>query len=146
MCKFANRAPATPLDYIEWVAANSLWPDNIPYEVCCFIGCQFALESNFGNSALARKNNNHCGMKRPKIRPTYNVEHSGVWAAYPILDDCIFDYFLWLVYNRITMRDLDSLDHFTKWLRNSKYCPEPDYVDRIMSIYNKYCLNLFKSF
>lgn len=106
--------------------------DNVKF----FVGCQFALESNFGKSQLAVKNFNFCGMKRPEIRLTLANNVNGVFARFDSFETCVLDYVIWLSWNRFTSYDVFQLDYFTAKLIARGYCPEKDYLDKIYSIYN----------
>lgn len=112
-------------------------------EVCDFIACQFALESSFGESALAHANNNYCGMKNPLVRIS-SALHAGDgnyhWAQYVSLQDCILDYLLCLQYHRPLSTDYDSVVHFSRFI-SKFYCPERNYINKINLIYQQ-----FKSF
>lgn len=103
-----------------------------------FIACQFALESNFGCSALARRRYNFCGMKLPKSRLFYGYECSDSFAKYNSLNDCVKDYVSWVLYNRPSRGVVSSVDCYSNWLESKGYCPEKDYVDKIRVIYNQY--------
>lgn len=100
------------------------------------IACQFALESNFGNSNLAQLKNNHSGMKLAKLRlSTRNPESiDDVFARYDSMKDCIVDYVLWLQYQGFRQ---DSTVESWKALMKI-YCPEPDYLTRIDRILDNY--------
>lgn len=114
---------------------------NMCDEVRKFIACQFALESDFGESAIARENYNYCGMKLPSSRPTSAV---GMWrghAVYNNIHRCIDDYFYWLLYNRFTQLELNDLFAFKSHLAKSGYCPSSDYVERIDNLFKQYYYN-----
>lgn len=105
-------------------------------DVKYFVACQFALESNFGKSRLAKVNNNYCGMCLPKSRLSLNIAVSGNFAAYKSLDDCVIDYCYWLAFNKINYVDLFNLNLYSRFLVAKKYCPESDYIDRIFNLFN----------
>lgn len=105
--------------------------------VADWIGCQFALESNFGNSRIAKTKNNLCGMKVPLLRPSTNVACEG-FSHYPSKYFCEIDYVLWLAYNRFSGHDLTNLEHFTMHLKAQKYCPDLDYIERINNLYQQF--------
>ena len=110
----------------------------ISYEVSNFIACQFALESDFGESRIACENRNFCGMKLPSIRPT---SATGMWSGHAVYNSflhCVEDYFYWLVYSRFTQEELNDLDAFKAHLAKSGYCPASDYVERIDNLYKQY--------
>lgn len=125
--------------YIRKVASFFVFASE---EVAAFIGCQFALESNFGESDLANRANNHCGMKSPQVRFSYDrsriYSRSSSFAKYESLYACLADYSLWLAYNRFTNLELRYLQQFKDKLYNCKYCPEPDYISKIEKIYNEF--------
>lgn len=102
-----------------------------------WIGCQFALESNFGDSRIAKTKNNLCGMKVPLLRPSTNIGFDG-FAQYPSKYFCEIDYVLWLAYNRFSGHDLTNLEHFTAHLKAKKYCPDSDYIERINNLYQQF--------
>lgn len=111
-----------------------------PIEVADFIGCQFALESSFGESPLAHSNNNYCGMKNPLVRISTAI-HSGNgqyhWAQYPNLFHCVIDYLLCLQYHRPISTQYDSIVHFSQFI-SKFYCPDKDYINRINLIYQQF--------
>lgn len=113
---------------------------NIPSDVCVFIACQFALESNFGSSKLALENFNHCGMKNPMVRISSAV-HAGDadfhWANYSNYQLCCMDYLLCIQYHRPLSVDYDTPVHFARFIAKF-YCPEKDYIDKIFKIYNQF--------
>lgn len=122
--------------------AHSLVISNVCADVAAYIGCQFALESNFGDSSLARNRQNYCGMKFPSIRPTLAYGSYDDFACYMSLEDCVIDYCLWLSYKRPPKGTLECFDSFRSWLANSSYCPEPTYISRIDAVYCDYTNSL----
>ena len=117
----------------HWLIRNIVFSTDIAE----FIGCHFALESNFGLSLLAKVSNNYCGMKPAYRRVSYRnyeKEDNG-FAVYDSLDSCILDYVSWIFYNKPSKHDLTYLDSFIIFLRNSGYCPEKDYTSKIQLIY-----------
>lgn len=112
-------------------------------DVRLFIGCQFALESDYGRSRLVARNTNYCGMKVPIIRVSTAVNKGlldsyGGFARYNSLADCVLDYVLLLQYNKIPLSAQINLDKFKSFLRDSNYCPELDYIERIEAIYKQF--------
>ena len=70
---------------------------NACQDVRFFIACQFALESDFGNSSLAKNEFNYCGMKKAYFRPSLRqLDNLKGFAHYDSLQHCIIDYCLWL--------------------------------------------------
>ena len=107
-------------------------------DVALFIACQFALESDFGGSRLAQKNNNISGMRSPTLRLTLNEDCSSSFAVFASWFDCVTDYFLWLVWNHFTFDDLHDLSKFKTKLVSSNYCPDDGYIARITDIYSQF--------
>ncbi len=107
-------------------------------DVAFFIACQFALESSFGTSAIAKENFNLCGMRVPAIRPTTCIGVNRAHAKYADYLHCCIDYCLWLSYNAFSQKILSDVDKFRDKLFTSGYCPETGYSGRIMSIYNQF--------
>lgn len=103
-----------------------------------WIGCQFALESSFGNSRIAKVKNNYCGMKVPRLRPTLNINSGSGFASYDSLDDCIVDYVLLLSYNHFNYQQLVNLDCFLARLATIRYCDDDGYIDAINNIYKQF--------
>lgn len=122
--------------------AHSLCLSNLSSDVSHYIACQFALESNFGDSSLSRTRQNYCGMKHPIVRPTLSYGAYNDFACYMSFDDCVFDYLLWLAYKRPPKGTLNCFDAFRSWLSLSGYCPEPTYISRIDAIYSDYTHSL----
>lgn len=127
------------LDFIDRVVDALLiyCPQMMP-DVAYFVGCQFSLESNFGNSHIAKKKNNYCGMSLPKSRLSLNIASTGNFAEYRSFEDCVIDYCYWLSWNKFTSLMLFNLDLFTRHLIASHYCPESDYIDRIYTLFNQF--------
>lgn len=125
------------LNFIEKVADLLLkycpqMSDSVRY----WVACQFALESNYGNSRIAKTRNNYCGMKVPYARLSLNQQATG-FASFSSLEECVIDYCYWLAWNKFQSDQLFNLDLFTRRIIASKYCPDSDYVDRVYSIYNQ---------
>lgn len=95
------------------------------------------LESDYGQSSLAKSQNNFFGMKSPKKRLTLNLDPSKVFATYTDIRSCVFDWFLWFVYNDGHKQNLFWSDDFFDWLVSCGYCPEPDYKTRLRSVFNR---------
>lgn len=114
---------------------TTLWGSGT-HNVALFIACQFALESDFGCSRLARECNNISGMRSPSLRLTLDVYHaSGEFAVFYSWSECISDYFLWLAWNHFNLDDFQDLNKFKRKLVSCGYCPENDYINRINKIY-----------
>lgn len=110
---------------------------SVSFEVRRFIACQFALESNFGTSAIADENANYCGMRVPFVRPTTCIGVNRAHAKYLSISECIVDYFLWLAYNKFKQTELNDLDLFKAHLVSAHYCPSDNYISSIERIYNQ---------
>lgn len=106
-------------------------------DVALFVACQFALESNFGKSRIAKTRNNLCGMRVPIARLSNNQSSVG-FASYHSVIDCVIDYVYWLAWNHFGCVILFNLDSFTRQLIAKNYCPDKDYIDRIYSIYHSF--------
>ena len=135
------------IDFLNSIV--SLLPEHFDNEVRKFIACQFALESDFGQSSLARCNHNFCGMKVPSLRLTLCSNASSKdyysFAVYSGITYCVHDYLIWLVYNKFNRIEYNSVDAFARHLKYSNYCPDDDYVEKIWSIYYQYCSPKCKS-
>lgn len=99
-----------------------------------FIAFQFALESNFGQSRLAKTRSNLCGMRIPALRPTTNIAVTGNFAKYNSDLDCLLDYALWLAFGKFSQFDLCHLDCFLDKLRAKHYCDDADYIQSIINL------------
>lgn len=131
-------AMSSELKYIDDIAKRLYVAcPSIGDEVRYFIACQFALESAYGTSRIAKSRMNHCGMNVPLLRPSLNTAVSG-FASYNSLDDCVRDYVLWLAWNKFGYYDLHDLDLFKKKLKAKGYCPAKDYINRIETVYLQY--------
>lgn len=115
-------------------------PRAISSDVALFIASQFALESDFGKSSLAKNHHNLCGMCQPLRRVTYSIgQTDNGFARFLSDEDCVKDYLLWLAFTRrFPVMVLSDVDLFANRLASSGYCPEPDYIDRVFTIYNQY--------
>lgn len=102
-----------------------------------YIACQFALESDFGNSAIAKDNNNLCGMRPPVVRPTLCIDTNRAHAVYFSRSASITDYVLWLAYNKFTQRELNDLELFKLHLEKANYNSSENYIAAIDRIYQK---------
>lgn len=131
--------------FITTVSAYVKAMTQFPQEVADFIGCQFALESSYGESSLAHSNNNYCGMRNPLVRISCAL-HAGNgqyhWAQYVDLFACVMDYLLCLQYHLPTSDNYDNINRFSNFIKKF-YCPEKDYIDRINKIYQQF--KTFKS-
>lgn len=111
-------------------------------DVALFIGCQAALESSYGTSAVATANHNLFGMKVPKLRGHAPfVSSSGIdksFASYDSFFISVVDYILWLQYNRISNKQRTKLECFTNFLVSKGYCPDDNYIDSITAVFNSY--------
>lgn len=59
---------------------------------------QFQMESGFGQSNVAKKNNNICGMMQPRVRETVaimDLEKTNKFAKYKNWELCVIDRILW---------------------------------------------------
>lgn len=110
-------------------------------EVMYFVACQFALESNFGESRLAKLKNNYCGMKVPQSRLTLCKTITGDFAKFDSFVDCIIDYVYWLAWNHFNCQHVFNLNLFTRLLISCNYCPDFDYIDRVYTLYNSFKSN-----
>lgn len=124
---------------LEWLKDyESIIPLNCSGNVRKFIVCQFAIESDFGMSKIAYTNNNISGMRYPVNRVTTAVCQNFGFADYHRELDCIIDYCIWLACNGFTQRILNDYSLFINHPAWSKYCPEKDYVQRIINLINQY--------
>lgn len=115
---------------------------NMSDEVRTVIACQFALESDFGSSRLAKENNNICGMKIPLVRPTTQIGTKG-FASYQNQTQCVIDFMLCLAFHQLGTRELENINYY---LNNIKkwYCLDKGYTENIKSIYSQF-QNFYKN-
>ena len=106
-------------------------------EVRYWVACQFALESNFGNSRIAKTRNNYCGMKVPVCRVSLNDAATG-FASFSSLDDCVLDYCYWLAWNKFQSDQLWNLSLFILRIRACNYCPDLYYTDKITQLFTQF--------
>lgn len=108
-------------------------------DVADFIGCQFALESNFGRSDLAVNYNNYCGMRMPFLRISLakRISDLNLFAQFNGLVQCVHDYMLCLNYHHPSSKIKESISEFSHFI-NDWYCPESDYIKRITNLYKNY--------
>lgn len=134
-------------EFIESVSKHWYLRNTFTKDVCLFIACQFALESSFGNSPLAVAHFNFSGMKMPSKRYGTYLRFSAVcansklpsseFAWYSSFDECVIDYVCWVLYFRPLVVHLSSAAHYASWIEK-RYCPEEDYVKKIVSLYNQF--------
>lgn len=129
-------------DYLDVISEFLVNEFTFQNDVADFIACQFALESDFGCSNLAKLQHNYCGMRVPFLRistcKNFQSKHSE-FACYETLYDCIVDYVLCLQYHCPLRKELDNLNLFKGFIKF--YCPDRDYVSRIETIYNQFFNN-----
>ena len=106
-------------------------------DVAIYIACQFAVESAFGTSRLAKEQNNIAGMKSPQARPTTCIDCSKDFASYSSMENCVIDFFLCLAYHKTIKFDFVSISRFKSAVM-SWYCPETDYTSKIQFIYSQF--------
>lgn len=105
-----------------------------------WIGCQFALESNFGSSKLALDCCNFCGMRNPMVRISTSFSRglSTIhWAHYYDLDSCVIDYVLCVQYHKPIDFDIIDPSHYSMFI-SKFYCPDKGYIDKINKIYSQF--------
>lgn len=130
------------LEFAFIVSVSSCFSElsQFPKEVCDFIGCQFAFESDFGRSNLAVTNENYCGMRNPLVRIS-TAMHAGDgvyhWAQYHDLYSCVIDYLLCLQYHKPISTNYDTIPHLSSFL-SKFYCPDKNYIDKINLIYQSF--------
>lgn len=106
-------------------------------DVAEYIACQFALESNFGNSKLAKEQNNITGMRRPLVRPTCSLDTQTHFATYQNQSFGVLDFLLCLSFHKLQAYNLDTIKHY-KAATEKWYCPERDYHTKIQFIYSQF--------
>lgn len=106
--------------------------------VANFIACQFALESDFGQSSIARNANNFGGMKKACLRPTTAMSEYKGHADYMCVREFYDDYCFWLCWNHFTQKELSHVELFVDHLSISGYCPASSYIASIRDIYNQF--------
>lgn len=134
---------ANQSDFIKNVSFLLQCVFRVSKDVADFIGCQFALESSFGESSLAKTHNNFCGMKTPLVRVSVALNYRDAvdkWARYDDLLHCVYDFMFCLAYRRPISVVFESVNEYISFIKGW-YCPEKDYIDKINRIYSQ-----FKSF
>lgn len=109
-------------------------------EVADFIGCQFALESSYGESSLVKTHSNYCGMKTPLVRVSVALNYRDLfdkWARYSSLLNCIYDFMFCLAYHKPLTSTFETIKHYSDFIRNW-YCPENSYIPKINQIYQSF--------
>lgn len=126
----------------QFMALAVYYCPTISLDVARFIACQFALESDFGDSPVAIDNHNFGGMKIPSYRISAGCSrHDNSHPVYLQFADArsfMIDYFYRCAWYHFDLRSLKNLDDFKRELCNSGYCPEKSYISRIESIYNQF--------
>lgn len=137
----------------EWIlfVAFYLKDYNIKSEVAIFMACQFALESGYGSSHLAKDYHNITGMRVCYLRPSnqinYHDEKKTNFGQYRKNTDCLDDFMLWLSYQRCHPSCYSDIASYSALLIRTKYCEEKgkyinpetsEYIKRIKSIYNQF--------
>jgi flagellum-specific peptidoglycan hydrolase FlgJ len=105
-----------------------------------FITAQAQLESNYGQSRLAKECNNLFGMKIPYIRQSFRIQDPngvcGVYSKFASLEDSVRDYVLYLDYVKMP-KTFYTIDQFGTFLKNKGYFTDPDYLSKLKKIYLK---------
>lgn len=133
------------VDNCLWIVSVSNLIKNryvyINSDVADFIACQFALESAYGTSRLARESFNISGMKVPHVRLSTSVADDNGFAVYSSFNSCICDFFYWLQYNGFNQSHLKcDLSVYLAKFSKLNYCPDHDYIKNINSIYQLFKL------
>lgn len=121
------------------------------------------LESDWGRSELARKANNHFGIKvKPgwkgheycKTTQEYQVSNEAlnVWACfrkYPLIRRSYQDFALFLAqgerYQQLKKRSLSDYQGWAEGLQNGGYATDPNYAQKLRGLIRKYHLAEFKA-
>lgn len=123
---------------------------NIPASITL---AQALLESNAGQSELARESNNHFGIKCHKWtgEKTYkdDDQRDDCFRVYKSVSDSYEDHSLFLVSSArySSLFRLDPTD-YVGWARGLKlagYATNPEYADRLINLIESYALDLFDS-
>ncbi|MFW6202812.1 MAG: glucosaminidase domain-containing protein, partial [Marinilabilia sp.] len=133
--------------YHEWAVKN-MENNGVPASITL---AQGILESRSGNSRLARKGNNHFGIKCHEWTGKRIYEHDDrrneCFRKYDSAYESFADHALFLS-SRSRYRDLFELDvtDYKKWargLKKSGYATDPNYAERLITIIEKHDLHRF---
>lgn len=106
--------------------------------VAQYIACLSGLESFFGTSQIAYDCNNFIGMKFPHTRLSTALGERRDHAYYSSFESCISDFFYWCQYAGMTQAHFKTVSGFVRKFRTTKYNPNPEYCNRIMSLKTQY--------
>lgn len=127
-------------DFVKNVSSLLQTIFRVQEEVADFIGCQFALESNFGQSSLAKTYHNYCGMKTPLVRVSVASNYRDSvekWARYDDLLHCVYDFMFCLAYRKPISAVFETINHYQSFIAGW-YCPEKSYLPKINQIYQSF--------
>lgn len=135
------------LDYIKQyksIAVEEMKKHKIPASITL---AQGILESGSGQSELAKKSNNHFGIKchdwqGEKVYHDDDIKND-CFRKYPKPEDSFEDHSIFLQRPRYTMLfDLDIMDYegWAKGLKSCGYATSPTYAERLIAVIERYKL------
>jgi len=137
------------IDLYKEIAIREMLRSGIPASITLAQGC---LESENGNSALARKSNNHFGIKCKNDWKGASVLHhddelNECFRKYQYVEESYIDHTNFLVQNsryaylfKISHKDYDA---WAKGLKAAGYATDPNYAERLIKIIEEEELHRF---
>lgn len=127
-------------DFIRNVSSLFQSIFRVQEDVADFIGCQFALESSYGESPLAKTHHNYCGMRTPLVRVSVASNYRDPdekWARYDDLLHCVYDFMFCLAYRKPMSSVFETINQYKAFIKGW-YCPESSYLSKINQIYQSF--------
>ncbi|HNT80202.1 MAG TPA: glucosaminidase domain-containing protein [Bacteroidia bacterium] len=147
-----NKNRYTPSDYISMYveyAVRDMHKTGVPASITL---AQGMLESEFGNSSLAKEANNHFGIKCHKewFGPTYTMDDDAkdeCFRKYNSVYDSYDDHSNFLRtrqrYADLFTLELTDYKGWAKGLKKAGYATNPHYADKLIELIERYDLNKF---
>jgi len=105
-----------------------------------FILAQAQLESNYGQSRLAKECKNLFGMKIPKKRSSFRIadphKKCGDYSKFASFEDSVRDFVLYLDYIK-TPNNIVMVSQYGEFLKKHKYFTDPLYIEKLKKYYAK---------
>lgn len=163
----AKLIEALPIDQVEWyiqtyapLAIREMQTEKIPASITL---AQGILESHYGTSELAKKANNHFGIK---ASTTWNSKgriclYSNEWSEkkqrmislqscfrkYTSVDSCFKDHSHFLTkrpyYTKLFLLDIMDYQGWAKELQQAGYATDPQYAEKLIALIDRYNLIVY---
>lgn len=143
---YKTNSPGDYIDLYKQVALEEMGKHGIPASI--ILG-QGMVESDYGNSTLATKANNHFGLKCHKEwhGPTYRYDDDApaeCFRKYEKVTDSYYDHSIFIKsrprYGFLFSLSVTDYKAWANGLKNAGYATHPDYAAKVISVIEKYRL------